>query len=80
MISQLLKENRSLLGNESSFKIINEYIPLIYYHFPTGTKCFDWKVPKKWIVKCAIIKDMTGNIILDATDCFVATTKISLSL
>ncbi len=67
MISKLFKENRSLLGNEKSFKILEQYLPLKYYKIPSGTKCFDWPVPKKWVLKKAILKDLSGNIIIDAS-------------
>ncbi len=68
MISQLINENRSLLGNEKVFDILEKYIPLNYYMFPSGAKCFDWNVPQKWIVKKGIIKDITGKVAIDVAD------------
>jgi len=66
MISKLIKENRSLLGNEKTFEILKEYIPLKLYTIPSGLQCFDWKVPKKWLIHRAVLKDMSGNTIIDA--------------
>ena len=68
MIDLLINEPRSLLGNEKTFSILERYIPLKLYNIPTGTKCFDWSVPKKWILKKAILKDLNGNVILDASN------------
>jgi len=68
-ISNLFNLNRSLLGkdNDIALYIIDSEIPVTIHWIPSGTKCFDWIVPKSWVLKKAILKDSQGNIILDAS-------------
>ena len=44
---------RSITGEgvRESLAIISEIQPLDIYEIPTGTKAFDWIVPKEWIFK-----------------------------
>jgi aminopeptidase-like protein len=58
---------RSITGNglRESFKIIQGLIPLNLYEVPTGTKCFDWEVPKEWNINDAYILTPTGEKICD---------------
>ena len=55
----LLPINRSLTGNgnRKTLKILKKYCPkLKIKEIPTGTKIFDWTIPKEWNVKEAWIK------------------------
>jgi aminopeptidase-like protein len=58
---------RSITGNglRSSFKILQEIIPLEITEVPTGTKVFDWEIPKEWNIKDAYIITPEGNKIAD---------------
>jgi aminopeptidase-like protein len=59
---------RSLTGNgvRKSLNIIKKHIPNLYIHeIPTGTKCFDWVVPKEWNISDAYITDSSGSKIVD---------------
>lgn len=59
---------RSITGNgvRETLKILKEVVPEITLHeVPTGTKVFDWTVPKEWNIRDAWIKDSNGNKILD---------------
>lgn len=58
---------RSITGNgvRESLKIIKEYIPIEINEVPTGTKVFDWTVPKEWNIKDAYVKNSKGEKIID---------------
>lgn len=58
---------RSITGDgvRETLKIISDSIPLEIYEVPTGTKVFDWIVPKEWNIREAYIIDDNGNKIVD---------------
>ena len=58
---------RSITGNglRESLKIINEIVPLKIIEVPTGTKVFDWEIPKEWNINDAYVKDKSGHKIID---------------
>ena len=59
--------NRSLTGNgnRETLKILSEIIDLEVKEVPSGTECFDWKVPPEWNIKEAWIKNSKGEKIVD---------------
>jgi aminopeptidase-like protein len=54
---------RSITGNglRESFHILREIIPLQLTEVPTGTKCFDWEVPREWNIRDAYITTPRGE-------------------
>jgi aminopeptidase-like protein len=58
---------RSITGNgfRQSMQILRDHIPLEIQEVPTGTKVFDWIVPKEWNIRDAYIKNARGEIIVD---------------
>jgi aminopeptidase-like protein len=58
---------RSITGNgfRETINIIKELIPLQVHEVPTGTKVFDWTVPKEWNIRDAYVKDPKGERIID---------------
>ena len=67
-IKELFPIMRSITGQGvrdtlNYLKKINK--ELIIKSIPTGTKCFDWKVPEEWNIKSAYIEDEFGKKILD---------------
>lgn len=58
---------RSITGDgvRETLHIIKKEIPLKIYEIPSGTKAFDWEVPKEWNIKEAWIKDPNGKKIVD---------------
>lgn len=59
---------RSITGNgvRQTLKIIASHLPdLKIYEVPTGTKAYDWSVPKEWNISDAYIIDPQGNKIID---------------
>lgn len=70
MISELYPICRSITGDgvRETLKIIEKYIPVQAKEVPTGTRVFDWTVPKEWNIKAAYIKDPDGKKIVDFND------------
>jgi aminopeptidase-like protein len=58
---------RSITGDgfRKTLNIIYEYVPLEVYEVATGTKVFDWLVPKEWNIKDAYVKNSKGNRVID---------------
>lgn len=63
---------RSITGDgvRKSLGIINDYLSstgvrLNIVEVPTGTKAFDWEVPKEWRIRSAYIEDENGTKIVD---------------
>jgi aminopeptidase-like protein len=67
LIAELYPICRSITGNgyRETLKRIQEYIPLEIREVATGTKVFDWTVPKEWNIRDAYIKDATGRSVVD---------------
>ena len=59
--------NRSLTGKgvDDTFKLIKKKIPIRILNFKSGTKVFDWRIPKVWNLKDAWIKDQKNQKIID---------------
>jgi aminopeptidase-like protein len=56
--------NRSITGDglRNSLELIKQQLPdLEIFSIPTGTKVFDWTIPKEWVVRDAYIIDPSGN-------------------
>lgn len=58
---------RSITGDgvRETLKIISDIIPLAIHEVSTGTKAFDWSVPKEWNIRDAFVADENGNKIVD---------------
>lgn len=67
LATRLFPIGRSLTGNgvRETLAILQEHIPLTIHEVPTGTKAFDWTVPKEWNVQEAYIVDPSGKRIAD---------------
>jgi len=67
LVKRLFPICRSITGNgvRETLKIIHEYIPIKIHEVPTGTKVFDWTVPKEWNIKNAYVEDENGKKIID---------------
>lgn len=55
-----VRETLKLLGRELSGLVVNEV--------PTGTRCFDWEVPREWSIISARIVGPDGETIVDFAD------------
>ncbi len=67
LILELYPICRSISGEgvRQTLRRIGNRIPLVIHQVPTGTKVFDWTVPKEWNIKDAYIKDSKGVKIVD---------------
>lgn len=62
---------RSITGEgvRQTLLCAKEYVPqLELFEVPTGTKCWDWEIPKEWVIRSAQVKRISdGSLILDAS-------------
>ncbi|MEW6602631.1 MAG: DUF4910 domain-containing protein, partial [Nitrospirota bacterium] len=67
LVNRLFPVCRSITGNgfRETMSILREYIPLTLNEIPTGTKVFDWTVPKEWNINDAYIKNSKGERVVD---------------
>jgi aminopeptidase-like protein len=58
---------RSITGNgvRETLRRIGEHIPLKIHEVPTGTRAFDWTVPKEWNIRDAYVKNSDGLKVID---------------
>jgi len=67
LIKSLFPICRSITGNgvRETLKIIQKHILLTIHETPTGTKAFDWTIPKEWNIEDGYILDSNQNKIID---------------
>ena len=67
LAAKLYPLHRSITGdnNRKTLQEIKNIIPINIKEVTTGTKVFDWEVPKEWKVKEAYIKNISGEKIID---------------
>jgi aminopeptidase-like protein len=61
---------RSITGDgvRQSLARIQKRIPIEVHEVPTGTRVFDWTVPKEWNIRGASIRNSRGETVLDFED------------
>src|SRR3989338_247183 len=68
---QLMKELypicRSITGEgvRKTLQRIKKYVDIELREVPSGTKVFDWFIPKEWNIKDAYVKNSSGEKIID---------------
>lgn len=67
LVSELYPICRSITGDgvRRTLDILARSIPLTRHEIPTGTRVFDWEIPKEWNVREAYIKNMHGERVID---------------
>jgi len=67
LIEELFPTCRSITGNgfRETMKVLKQHVPLEIHEIPSGTKVFDWVVPKEWNIKDAYVKNPKGERIID---------------
>jgi len=58
---------RSITGDgvRETLRQVGEHIPLKVHEVPTGTRVFDWTVPKEWNIRDAYVKNSDGIKVID---------------
>jgi len=59
---------RSITGDgvRQTLSILKENVPeMIIKEIPTGTKCFDWVIPKEWVIRSAYLLNPQGEKVID---------------
>jgi len=62
---------RSITGDgvRQTLAILRERLPeMVVHEVPSGTRCFDWVVPKEWAIRDAYIIAPDGSKVLDFSD------------
>ncbi len=61
---------RSITGDgvRETLRLIGQTIPLEIFEVSSGTRVFDWQVPKEWNVRDAYVRDSEGRKVIDFRD------------
>jgi aminopeptidase-like protein len=67
LMTRLFPICRSITGNgvRETLKIIQSSVPIQIFEIPSGTKVFDWEIPREWNIRDAYILDGDGNKVVD---------------
>lgn len=82
LIAELYPICRSITGDgvRHTLRVLSERIPLEIHEVPTGTRVFDWEVPKEWNIRDAYIKNGHGERIVDFQECNLHVVNYSTSV
>src|SRR5262245_54482853 len=71
LVSELFPICRSITGPgvRDTLAIVQERVPLELHEVPTGTRVFDWEVPREWRIREAYLADPLGRRVVDFADC-----------
>lgn len=67
LVSELYPICRSITGDgvRKTLEIVGRHVPLKVHEVPSGTKVFDWEVPREWNIRDAYIRNGRGERVVD---------------
>ena len=70
VIEDLYPICRSITGDglRATLRYLQSDVPLDLVEVPTGTKLFDWSIPREWNITDAYVKDSSGRRVIDFRD------------
>jgi aminopeptidase-like protein len=82
LIATLYPICRSITGEglRRSLRLLQRRVPLSLIEIPTGTKVFDWTVPKEWNIRDAFIKNSKGDRVVDFQQCNLHVVNYSIPI
>ena len=67
LLEEIYPIARSITGDgvRQTLDVLEKHVPLARHEVPTGTKVFDWEVPREWNVREAYIANAVGEKVID---------------
>jgi len=67
LIAELYPICRSITGNglRETLQVLGRHVPLETHEVASGTRVFDWTVPKEWNIRDAYVKNSQGERVVD---------------
>jgi aminopeptidase-like protein len=67
LIQELYPICRSITGDglRQTLARLAQEMPLVQHEVPSGTRVFDWTVPREWNIRDAYVKDARGKRVID---------------
>ncbi len=67
LITELYPICRSITGDgfRETLRRLQQFVPLTIREVPSGTRVFDWTVPREWNIRDAYVKNSRGERVID---------------